>query len=146
MKKFKFSMEKILNLREFEQKQAEIELGKANAKVSQIQNLLNEIAKNKILATTENDEPTSDLLAKSQSQIYINFLEQKKEEYLKQLVEAQMVAEQKREIVKQAMQKVKVLEQLKERKRLEWKKEIEKEEELSNEDISTTLFAYKTEP
>lgn len=146
MKKFKFSMEKILNLREFEQKQAEIELGKANAKVSQIQNLLNEIAKNKILATQENDSQNSDFLAKSKSQIYLNFLEQKKEEYLKQLVEAQMIAEQKREIVKQAMQKVKVLQKLQESKRLQWKKEMEKEEELNNEDISTSLLAYKTEP
>ncbi len=145
MKKFKFSMEKILTLREFEQKQAELELGKANARVTQIQNQLNEIAKNKILVTKENDEPSSDFLAKSKSQIYINFLDQKKEEYLKQLVEAQMIAEQKREIVKQAMQKVKVLEQLQERKKLEWKKEIEKEEELSNEDISTNLFAYKSD-
>ena len=44
MKRFQFSMQKILDLRKFEQQQAEAELGKANAEVARIQRELDSIA------------------------------------------------------------------------------------------------------
>ena len=43
MKKFEFSMDKILDLRRFEQKQAEGELGKINSQIAALQNQLKEI-------------------------------------------------------------------------------------------------------
>ena len=44
MKKFKFSLEKVLSLREFEEKQAQIELGKAQSVVNDINEQLKFIA------------------------------------------------------------------------------------------------------
>ena len=44
MKKFQFELEEILNIRKFEQQQAEIELGKALASENEIQSKLNALA------------------------------------------------------------------------------------------------------
>ncbi len=136
-------MQKILDLREFEQHQAEAELGKANAELAKIQNSLKELAAQKISAIRECDGLTSDFYAKTQSQFYINFLNQKQEELLQELAQAQLIVDEKRKIVGEAMKKVKVLEKLKETKFKKWKKEIEKEEELAAEDISASMFSYK---
>ena len=45
MKKFQFELEEILNIRKFEQQQAEIELGKALASENEIQNFYNRYIK-----------------------------------------------------------------------------------------------------
>ena len=49
-----------------------------------------------------------------------------------------MIAEQKREVVREAMKKVKVLEKLKEKKYEAWKQEFQKQEELEVDDVVTS--------
>lgn len=142
MKKFVFSMQKILDLREFEQKQAEAELGRANAEVARIQGELDSIAKKRVSVVKNFDEePEFSVVAGIQN--YFFMLDQKKEKFLDEMVQAQMVAEEKREIVRQAMQKVKILEKLKESKLREWKKESLRQEELASDDIVTAKFGAK---
>ncbi len=130
-------MQKILELREFEQQQAEVELGKANAEVARIQNELNLIASQKV-NTIKNFDTNTDFAIQASIQSYFYMLEQKKEKFLEELVSAQMIADQKREVVRLAMQKVKVLEKLKENKFKQWKKDSLQEEELATDDIVTS--------
>ena len=61
MKKFQFKMQKILDLRKFEQDQAEAELGKANAEVARIQRKLDSIARKKV-STAKSNEGQTDFL------------------------------------------------------------------------------------
>ena len=136
MKKFAFSMQKILDLRIFEQRQAEMELGKANAEVARIQGELESIAKRKV-STIKNFDTNTDFLIQAEIQSFFFMLEQKKEKFLEELATAQIAADEKREIVRQAMQKVKVLEKLKENKFRQWKKDSLKAEELAADDIVT---------
>lgn len=136
MKKFSFSMQKILDLRIFEQRQAEIELGKANAEVARIQGELDSIAKRKV-STIKNFDTNTDFLIQAEIQSFFFMLEQKKEKFLEELATAQIAADEKREAVRKAMQKVKVLEKLKENKFLQWKKDSLKAEELAADDIVT---------
>lgn len=136
MKKFSFSMQKILDLRIFEQRQAEIELGKANAEVARIQGELEYIAKRKV-STIKNFDTNTDFLIQAEIQSFFFMLEQKKEKFLEELATAQIAADEKREVVRQAMQKVKVLEKLKENKFRQWKKDSLKAEELAVDDIVT---------
>ncbi|WP_295799262.1 flagellar export protein FliJ [uncultured Treponema sp.] len=136
MKKFSFSMQKILDLRIFEQRQAEIELGKANAEVARIQGELDSIAKRKV-STIKNFDTNTDFLIQAEIQSFFFMLEQKKEKFLEELATAQIAADEKREVVRKAMQKVKVLEKLKENKFLQWKKDSLKAEELAADDIVT---------
>ncbi|HAZ95908.1 flagellar export protein FliJ [uncultured Treponema sp.] len=136
MKKFSFSMQKILDLRIFEQRQAEIELGKANAEVARIQGELDSIAKRKV-STIKNFDTNTDFLIQAEIQSFFFMLEQKKEKFLEELATAQIAADEKREVVRNAMQKVKVLERLKENKFRQWKKDSLKAEELAADDIVT---------
>lgn len=136
MKKFAFSMQKILDLRIFEQRQAEMELGKANAEVARIQGELESIAKRKV-STIKNFDTNTDFLVRAEIQSFFFMLEQKKEKFLEELATAQIAADEKREVVRQAMQKVKVLEKLKENKFRQWKKDSLKAEELAADDIVT---------
>ena len=136
MKKFAFSMQKILDLRIFEQRQAEMELGKANAEVARIQGELESIAKRKV-STIKKFDTNTDFLVQAEIQSFFFMLEQKKEKFLEELATAQIAADEKREVVRQAMQKVKVLEKLKENKFRQWKKDSLKAEELAADDIVT---------
>lgn len=136
MKKFSFSMQKILDLRIFEKRQAEMELGKANAEVARIQGELESIAKRKV-STIKNFDTNTDFLIQAEIQSFFFMLEQKKEKFLEELATAQIAADEKREVVRQAMQKVKVLEKLKENKFRQWKKDSLKAEELVADDIVT---------
>lgn len=136
MKKFSFSMQKILDLRIFEKRQAEMELGKANAEVARIQGELESIAKRKV-STIKNFDTNTDFLIQAEIQSFFFMLEQKKEKFLEELATAQIAADEKREVVRQAMQKVKVLEKLKESKFRQWKKDSLKAEELAVDDIVT---------
>ena len=136
MKKFSFSMQKILDLRIFEKRQAEMELGKANAEVARIQGELESIAKRKV-STIKNFDTNTDFLIQAEIQSFFFMLEQTKEKILEELATAQIAADEKREVVRQAMQKVKVLEKLKENKFRQWKKDSLKAEELAADDIVT---------
>lgn len=129
-------MQKILDLRIFEQRQAEMELGKANAEVARIQGELESIAKRKV-STIKNFDTNTDFLIQVEIQSFFFMLEQKKEKFLEELATAQIAADEKREVVRQAMQKVKVLEKLKENKFRQWKKDNLKAEELAADDIVT---------
>lgn len=139
MKKFSFSMQKILDLREFEKKQAEGELAKALSEVTKIQSELENIAKRRVAVSKMNDA-SADFSFRAQSQSYFIMLSQKQEKYLEELAAAQFVAEQKRDAVRQAMQKVKVLEKLRDSKFREWKKELAAEEEKNTDDVVTSRF------
>lgn len=132
-------MEKILELRKFEQQQAELELGKANTEVARIQNELDSIAKQKA-STVSNFNLESDLFVQHQIQTYFYFLDTKKEEYLEEITKAQMIADEKREIVLGAMQNVKALENVRNVRLKEWKYEMQKMEENEIDDFVASRY------
>lgn len=137
MKKFDFSLEKIQNLREFKKKQAEIELGKAVQEESKIQNTLNLIAESKVQTISAADQ-MRDINSLYSAQQYFVYLEQQKEIALENLTRAKVLTEEKREIMKKCMKDCKVIENYKEVKYAEWKKEMLKEEENNIDDIVTS--------
>lgn len=133
-------MQKILDLRNFEQDQAELELGKANAEIARIQNELDAIAASRVSVTRSTDAVADDFNLYAQTQTYFQFLDNRQEELFEQMAQAQLVAEQKREVVREAMKKVKVLEKLRETKLSQWKKERLAQEEKATDDVVTAAF------
>ena len=127
MKRFAFSMQKILDLRENLQKQAEIELGKANAEVARIEREINTIEQKKDSVTKAFDGETN-VATLSQIESHFFMLQQKKDELTGELGAAQTVADEKRQIMRQAMQKRRALDNLKESKAADWKKDAQKDE------------------
>ncbi|MBR6153300.1 MAG: flagellar export protein FliJ [Treponema sp.] len=137
MKKFSFSLQKILDLRNFELDQAQMELGKVNAQIANVNNQLKTVAIHKFNATRDADA-ANDFSLHVQTQDFFIYLDQKKDALLGELAQLEMIAEQKREVVREAMKKVKVLEKLKEKKYEAWKQEFQKQEELEVDDVVTS--------
>ena len=127
MKKFTFELEKVLEYRNFEKQQAESELAKALAVETEINENLKLIAQNyaALKAQMKGSLNFQDVVAQSQ---YNNLLEYQKEELLKQLAEAKLVTEQKRDVLRECMKKTTALEKLKEKQLAEWKQAADYEE------------------
>ena len=138
MKKFKFELEKVLEYRNFEKQQAEGELAKALAVETQINDNLKTIAQNyaAVKASMKGNLNFQDVLAQSQ---YNNLLEYQKEELLKQLAQAKLVTEQKREVLRECMKKTNALEKLKEKQLADWKQAVEYEEAELLDEVKNKL-------
>lgn len=136
MKKFTFELEKVLEFRAFEQQDAEGQLAKALAVENEIQNNLNQIAaqmlanKNQVKGSQSFD----DIIYAHQ---YETLLEYQKEELLNQLSQAKLVSEEKREILRQCMQKTSALEKLKEQQLEEYKAAADYEDSEFADDLAT---------
>ena len=134
MKKFVFSLQKVLELREYEEDKAKLELGKAVAEVERLKRLLEENARNRV-AANQSRKDTTDISLLLSIENYIIGLDAKKEKLLEELTMAQMVFEEKRDLYTKAMQDREVLSKLKEKQLSEYKKEVLKEEENALDDI-----------
>ena len=134
MKKFVFSLQKVLELREYEEDKAKLELGKAVAEVERLKRLLEENARNRV-AANQSRKDTTDVIILMNIENYIIGLDAKKEKLLEELTMAQMVFEEKRDLYTKAMQDREVLSKLKEKQLSEYKKEVLKEEENALDDI-----------
>ncbi|MBR6192769.1 MAG: flagellar export protein FliJ [Treponema sp.] len=136
MQKFSFNMQKILDLRNYELDQAELDLGKVNAEIARVNAALDQIARDRVDYGRFADE-SHDFTIHSQTRAFFILLDQKKDGLLAELAQLEVIAEQKREVVRLAMQKVKVLEKLKEKKYAQWKADFEAQEELAMDDAVT---------
>ena len=134
MKKFVFSLQKVLELREYEEDKAKLELGKAVAELERIKRLLQEVAENRV-AANQSRKDTTDVIVLMNIENYIIGLDAKKEKLLEELTMAQMFFEEKRDLYTKAMQDREVLSKLKEKQLSEYKKEVLKEEENALDDI-----------
>lgn len=139
MKKFVFELQEILDIRKFQQQEAEAELGKALAEEKKIQDQLDGLAQKKVSVENMMKGSTnfSDIVNANQ---YYSFVKKQSEVYLQQLSEAKLVSEQKREILKQCMQKTDALEQLKTTQEEEYKEEAKRQEAKVIDDLVNGRF------
>lgn len=142
MKKFSFSLEKVLNMRTFEKKQAENELAEALQKEREIKNQIEELAQKRV-ESIKIAEDSRDFMLNVKNVQYLNFLEQKTQILLEELTSAQLITEEKRKILLEKIKNEKVLEKLKEKRKEQWKIEVKKDEAKELDDISTSLFGRK---
>ncbi len=134
MKRFEFSLQKVLDLREFEENQAKNELGKAIAESDRIKAELEYI----VLKRVENNKAraqTDDMNEMMAIERFIVRLDLRKEELLEELAKAELVIEQKRQLFAEAMKNRKVVTKLKEKKEAEYKADVLKAEESAIDDI-----------
>lgn len=140
MKKFKFELEKILEFRDFEKKQAEGELAKALAVETEIQDNLKEIANQYATLDKYMNGSLSfdDMISMSQNKNLLNY---QKEELLNQLAEAKLVSEQKRKILAECMKKTSALEKMKELQLAQYKEEVKRAENKRLQEIAASKIS-----
>lgn len=133
MKRFSFNLEKLLQLRGFEEKNAKTELAAAISAAERIKlDLRNTAAERVRVNKTRND--TVDIRSLMAVENYVNRLDLRKEELLEQLAAAELTIEEKRKSFTAAMQKRSVLDKLKEKQFAQWRKESMRAEENALED------------
>ncbi|MBQ4498230.1 MAG: flagellar export protein FliJ [Spirochaetaceae bacterium] len=139
MKAFKFSLQKILDLRLFAEEQAKLALAAAIAESDRIKNSLKEIAQSRVEANHERSVCT-DITGHIAIENYINRLDIRKEELLEELASAELVVEEKRAAYNEAMKQRKVLSNLKDKKFAEYKKQYNKAAEIELDDMNQARY------
>jgi len=139
MKKFTFSLEKILGIRQFQQEQAELELGRALSVREGIAKKMSLLARQHVSAVGQT-VGTTDLGILSNAQHYFRFLDMQKEQLLGELAQADITVEQKRLALQKAMQKCSSITKLREKQYERYCHEENIEEEKLTDDIVTSRF------
>ncbi|MDR2177826.1 MAG: flagellar export protein FliJ [Treponema sp.] len=128
MRRFQFSLEKILELRKHREREAEIALGRAVGELSAVENRLKELA---LLRRGAWDEyrnhgvPAENLADYYRArEFYIRRLDQTKEELLREAAEAQARVEEARKVFLEASRERKVLDKLREKQAGEYRKAV----------------------
>ena len=136
MKKFNFALEEVLEVRNIAQKQAEGEVAKCLNVENQINENLKKIAQQYVAVKTlmKGSKNFDDIRSQSQ---FNNLVAFQKENLLKELAQAQIETQKKREILKECMKKTQALEKMKEIKFNEYKEEIKKTKNKRIEEISS---------
>jgi len=137
MKRFRFDLEKVLELRRYREQEAKIELGRAISVLTEIEN---KIRHNAVCRVQAGQERFSGLavaeaganfgatgagaLSMFAWNCYILRLEQEAERLLEEAAQAELVVEEKRALYIEASRELKVMEKLREKREGEYRKEM----------------------
>jgi flagellar FliJ protein len=135
VKRFKFGLEKVLKLRQHNEHEARVELGRAIGVLAGIENEIKKNAATRSDAVKErftgiNPENTvgdtgyGGSLSMHAWDAYINRLEQEADRLMEEAARAELVVEEKRNFYIEASRELKVMENLKERREKEHRKEM----------------------
>ena len=121
MKRFSFSLQKVLQLRKYREEECKIELGRAVGILSEIENRIMATASSRHLAALDRFTATADMLAWDN---YIIRLDQEAQRLTEEAARAELVVEEKRELYLEASRELKAIEKLKEKREKEYRKEM----------------------
>jgi len=131
VKRFKFNLEKVLELRQYREEEAKNELGRAISVLTAIENNIKQNALIHSQAVHQRFSGLADSgrdLAAAASMLawdtYILRLEQEAERLMEEAAKAEMVVEEKRNLYLEASRELKVMEKLKEKQEKEYRKEF----------------------
>ncbi|MBQ8561770.1 MAG: flagellar export protein FliJ [Spirochaetaceae bacterium] len=136
MKRFAFSLQKILDIREFAERQAQIELGRAVAEVNRINRDLEAVAQEKLrmIHQKQQEMTLNDFVVREN---YMKRLELTKERLLEELAAAQLVVDEKRELFAEALKQRKILSNLRDKQYAQYKKDALVAEDNAVDDMVT---------
>ncbi|GHV89528.1 hypothetical protein AGMMS50268_00310 [Spirochaetia bacterium] len=136
MKRFRFPLEKILELRKYRERETEIELGRAIGELTEIENRIKALAIEKTKAAKERFSPNNVTVEIQSYDLYITRLDQTKERLLEEAAKAELKVEAARAAYLEASRDRKVFDKLKEKREGEYRKEMFAEETKVLDDIS----------
>ena len=144
MKRFSFSMQKILDVREFVERQAQIELGRAVSEVNRINGELEAVAAEKLrmLRINLKDASLNEFLVHEN---YMKRLELTKERLLEELAAAELVVEEKRAVFAEAMKQRKILSNLREKQFGQYRKAALVAEDNAVDDMVTSRHGHRVD-
>jgi flagellar FliJ protein len=129
MKRFRFNLEKVLELRQYREQEAKNDLGRAISILNAIENDIKQNALTRSNAVQERfmgieSGDYAEGLSMLAWDNYINRLEQEAQRLMEEAAKAELVVEEKRTAYLDASREVKVMEKLKEKRENEYRKEM----------------------
>ena len=121
MKKFKFNLEKVLQLRKFKEEECKMALGRAVSILEMIENEIKLTAVKRHNAASNRFKNVNEITS---WEYYIIRLDQEAEKLAEKAVQAQMAVEEKRALYLESLKDVKAMEKLKEKQQKEYRKEM----------------------
>jgi flagellar FliJ protein len=121
MRRFKFNLEKIMQLRKFKEEECKLALGQAVSILNLIENDIKTTAVKRHNAASQRFDNVGEITT---WEIYIARLDQEAERLIEKAAQAQIVVEEKRALYLEAQKDLKAVEKLKEKQQKEHRKEM----------------------
>ncbi|GHT53416.1 hypothetical protein FACS1894106_4240 [Spirochaetia bacterium] len=136
MKRFRFSLEKVLDLRKHLEQEAEIELGRAIGELTEIENRIKALAAEKTRAAKERFSLNNTAIEIQSYDLYIMRLDQTLDRLLEEAAKAELKVEEARAVYIEASRDRKAVDKLKEKQEAEYRREMLIEETKVLDDVS----------
>jgi len=137
MRRFKFNLEKILELRKFREEEAKMALGQAVAALNKIENEIKETAVKRHNAASNR---FADLGEMASWENYILLLDRQAQRLMEQAAQAQLVVEEKRNLYLEASRDLKAMEKLKEKQLKDHRHETMNKQMAEVDDITSARY------
>lgn len=137
MKRFRFNLDKLLELRQYYEREAELALARAMVELQSIQERLEKLAEERSEAAAERFRPGRSVAQIQATDLYILRLDKTKEVLLEAAAKAELVVAEKRQAYIEASRDRKVLDKLREKRLKEYKYQLSLEEIKTVDDISS---------
>jgi len=137
MRRFKFNLEKILQLRKFKEEECKLALGQAIAALNMIENEIKETAVRRYAAASKR---FADVAETAAWETYILRLDQQAQRLAEQAAQAEMVVEEKRALYLEASKDLKAMEKLKEKQQKEYRREMLNLQMAEVDDITSARY------
>ena len=137
MRRFKFNLEKILQLRKFREEECKLALGQAVAALNRIENEIMETAVKRHSAASNRFADVREMLSWEN---YILRLDMQAQKLTEQAAQAELVVEEKRALYLEASKDLKAIEKLKEKQQKEYRKEMFNSEMAEVDDITAARY------
>jgi flagellar FliJ protein len=135
MKRFKFDLEKILEIRAYREREAEIELGRAVGVLAALEQEIKSVAASRSRAASGRFASGNGSGGIRQYDLYIRRLDAERDRLLGEAAEAELKAETARQVFIEASRERKILDKLKEKRRREYREELLAEEAKTMDDL-----------
>ncbi|GHV77058.1 hypothetical protein AGMMS49942_18790 [Spirochaetia bacterium] len=139
MKRFKFGLRKVLELREHAEKEAEIELGKAVGALTLLERHIAQVAEERSGAAAKRFAPENGLADMQSYERYILRLDRTRDTLLMDAAKAELVVAEKRDIYMEAARDRKALDKVRERRQGEYRKFALAEENKELDDVAARM-------
>lgn len=139
MKRFRFSLGKILELRAYREKEAEIELGRAVGALTSLEKEIESAAAIRSLAASVRFAAKNGLGEIRQYDLYIRRLDAERDTLIEEAVKAELKVENARQVFIEASRDRKILDRLKEKRLREYRRDLLSEEVKTLDDIACSM-------
>jgi flagellar FliJ protein len=143
MKRFHFTLQKVLDMRAYREQDAQIEFGRAVSHLTELKNRLKTLAEERFRAAADRFAPFNSVENMLACERYITRLDNQKEQLLEDAAAAELTVNEKREIYLAASRDRKVLDKLREKRFGEYRKLALIEEVKLADDAAQGRFMEK---